>query len=87
MDRSTNYTACVVPMMRRYCMGAHTGPAGICSFHTVVTAGFSAQQQWSRFRIKYRKWNIQEKCGTRWPLPVTRTAHTRRNCAQRSICP
>ena len=26
------------------CMNAHTGPAGISSFHTVVTAGFTAQQ-------------------------------------------
>ena len=43
MDRSTNYTACAFPLMRRYCMGAHTGPAGNSSFHTVVTAGFTAQ--------------------------------------------
>ena len=33
-----------IPLMRRCCMGAHTGPAGISSFHTVVTAGFTAQQ-------------------------------------------
>ena len=35
-----------VPLMRRCCMGAHTGPAGISGFHTVVTAGFTAQQRW-----------------------------------------
>ena len=43
MGRSTNYTACAFPLMRRYCMGAHTGPATISSFHTVVTVGFTAQ--------------------------------------------
>ena len=64
MGRSTNYTACAFPLMRRYCMGAHTGPAGISSFHTVVTAGFTAQQQWSRFATGYRKWDKQEQCGT-----------------------
>ena len=48
MGRSTKHTACAFPLMRRYCMGAHTGPAGISSFHTAVTAGFTAQQQWSR---------------------------------------
>ena len=32
-----------VPSMRRCCMGAHTGPAGISGFHTVVDAGFTAQ--------------------------------------------
>ena len=46
MDRSTNYTTCSFPLMRRYCTGAHIGPAGISFFHTVVTAGFTAQQQW-----------------------------------------
>ena len=35
-----------IPLMRRCSMGAHTGPAGISSFHTVVTAGFTAQQRW-----------------------------------------
>ena len=35
-----------VPLMRRCCMGAHTGPAGISSFHTVVTTDFTAQQRW-----------------------------------------
>ena len=35
-----------IPLMQRCCMGAHTGPAGISSFHTVVTAGFTAQQRW-----------------------------------------
>ena len=64
MDRSTNYTACAFPLMRRYCMGAHTGPAGISSFHTAVAAGFTAQQQCSRFATGYRKCNKKEKCGT-----------------------
>ena len=64
MDRSTNYTACAFPLMRRCCMGAHTGPAGISSFHTVVTAGFTAQQQWWRFATGYRRCDKQEKCGT-----------------------
>ena len=64
MDRSTNYTACAFPLMRRCCMGAHTGPAGISSFHTVVTADFSVQQRWSRFETWYRKCDKQEKCGT-----------------------
>ena len=54
MDRYTNYTACAFPLMRRYCMGAHTGPAGISSFHTVVMAGFIAQRRWSRFATGYR---------------------------------
>ena len=35
-----------VPLMRRCCMGAHTGPAGMSTFHTVVTAGFTAKQRW-----------------------------------------
>ena len=35
-----------IPLMRRCCMGAHTGFAGISSFHTVVAAGFTAQQRW-----------------------------------------
>ena len=35
-----------VPLMRRCCMGTHTGPAGISGFHTVVTAGFTAQRRW-----------------------------------------
>ena len=48
MDRSTNYTACTFPLMRRCCMGAHAGPAGISSFHSVVTADFTAQQRWKR---------------------------------------
>ena len=64
MDRSTNYTACAFPLMRRYCMGAHTAPAGISTFHTVVTVGFTAQQRWSRFATGYRKCDKQEKCGT-----------------------
>ena len=33
------------PLMRRCCMGAHTGPTGISGFHTVVTADFTAQQR------------------------------------------
>ena len=64
MGRSTNYTACTFPLMRRYCMAGPTGPAGISSFHTVVTAGFTAQQQWSRAATGYRGWDKQEKCGT-----------------------
>ena len=40
-NRSTNYTACTFPLMRRCCMGAHAGPAGISSFSTVVTADFT----------------------------------------------
>ena len=64
MDRPTNHAACAFPLMRRCCMGAHTGPAGISSFHTVVTAGFTAQQQWWRFATGYRKCDEQEKCGT-----------------------
>ena len=51
-------------LMRRCCMGAHTGPAGISSFHTVVTAGFTAQQQWWRFATGYRRCDKQEKWGT-----------------------
>ena len=35
-----------IHLMRRCCMGAHTGAAGISSFHTVVTAGFTAQKLW-----------------------------------------
>ena len=35
-----------IPLMRRCCMGAQTDPAGISGFHTVVTAGFTAQQRW-----------------------------------------
>ena len=42
MECSSNYKACAFPLMRRYCMGAHTGLAGNSSLHTVVTAGFSA---------------------------------------------
>ena len=34
-----------VSLMRRCCMGAHTGPAGISGFHTVVTADFTAQHR------------------------------------------
>ena len=34
-----------VPLMRRCCMGAHTGPARPSGFHTVVTADFTAQQR------------------------------------------
>ena len=55
MDRSTNYTACAFPLMWRCCMGAHRGPAGISSFHTVVTADFTAQQQWWQFATGYRR--------------------------------
>ena len=62
MGRSTTYTACEFLLMRRYCMARHTGPAGISSFHTVVTAAFTAQQQWSRFATGYRSWAKQEKC-------------------------
>ena len=43
MSRSTNYTACIVPLMRRCCMAGHTDPAGISSFHVVVTVDFTAQ--------------------------------------------
>ena len=64
MGRSTNYTACAFPLMRRYCMGPHTGPAGRSSSHTVVTAGFTAQQELSGFATWYRKWDKQEKCRT-----------------------
>ena len=64
MGRSTNYTACAFPLMRRYCMGAHTGPAGISGLHTVVTAVFTAQQQLSRFATGYRMWDKQEKFRT-----------------------
>ena len=35
-----------VPLMRRCCMGAITGPARISGFHAVVTAAFTAQQRW-----------------------------------------
>ena len=52
MDRSTNYTACTLPLMRRCCMGAHAGSAGISSFHTVVNADFVAQQQF----VARRNW-------------------------------
>ena len=64
MDRSTKDTACAFPLMRHYCLGAHIGPSGISSFHTMVTTGFTAQQQWSRFATGYRKWDKQEKRGT-----------------------
>ena len=64
MGRSTNYTAPAFPLMQRYCMGAHTGPAGISSFNTAVTAGFTAEQQWSRSATGYHKSDKQEKCGT-----------------------
>ena len=43
-----------IPLMRRCCMGAHTGRAGISSFHTVVGAGFTAQQPWWRTATGYR---------------------------------
>ena len=43
MDRSTNDTACVFSLMWRCYMGAHTGPAGISSFHTAVTPGFTTK--------------------------------------------
>ena len=42
----------------------HTGPAGIPSFDTVVTAGFTPQQRWLRFSTGYRRCDKQEKCGT-----------------------
>ena len=64
MDRSTKYTACAFPLMRRYCMGSHTCPTGIPNFHPVVSAGFTAQQKWLRFATGYRKWDKQEKCWT-----------------------
>ena len=64
MDRSTNYTACAFPLMQRYCMGAHTDLAGISSFDTVVTAGFTAHQQWWRFAPGHRRCDKQEKCMT-----------------------
>ena len=46
MGRSTNYRACTFSLMRRYCMAGPTGRAGISSFHDVVTAHFTTQQQW-----------------------------------------
>ena len=46
MSRSTNYTACTFPLMRRCCMAGPTGPAGISSFHAMVTVDFIAQQRW-----------------------------------------
>ena len=64
MDRSTNHTACAFPLMRGCCMSAYTGPASSSSFHTVVTAGFTAQQQWWRFAPGYRTCDKQDKCGT-----------------------
>ena len=54
MDRSTNYTACTFALMRGCGMGAHAGPAGISSFHTVVTADFTASQRWKRAATGYR---------------------------------
>ena len=64
MARSTNYTACAFPLMRCCCMGAHPGPAGISSLHTVVTTGFTAQQRWWLFATWLRRCDKQEKCGT-----------------------
>ena len=37
MGTFPNYTACAFPLMRRYCMAGHTGPAGMSNFHTLVT--------------------------------------------------
>ena len=34
MGRSTGYSACAFPLMRRYYMAGPTGPAGISSLHT-----------------------------------------------------
>ena len=64
MDRATNYTACAFPLMPRCRMGAHTGLASISSYHTVVTAGSTAQQQWWRFATGYYTCDKQEKYGT-----------------------
>ena len=64
MGTFPNYTACAFPLMRRYCMAGHTGPAGMSNFHSMVTAGLTAQQQGSRFATAYRSWDKQEKCGT-----------------------
>ena len=43
MSTSTNYTACTFPLMQRCCMAGPIGPAGISSFHAVVTADFTVQ--------------------------------------------
>ena len=64
MRRSSNYTARAFPLMRGYCMAGRTGASRISSFHTVVTAGFTAKQQWLQFATGYRSWGEQEKCGT-----------------------
>ena len=64
ISRSSNYTVCAFLLMRRYFMDGRTGPAGISSFHTVVTAGFTAQQQWTPFATGHRSWDKQEKFGT-----------------------
>ena len=40
MRRSANCTACAFLLMRCCCMAGPTGPAGISSFHAVVTADF-----------------------------------------------
>ena len=53
MSRSTNYTACTFPLMWRCCMAGPTGPAGISSFHVVVTANFTAQQRLHRGATGY----------------------------------
>ena len=60
-----------IPLMRRSCMGAHTGPAGIPSFHTVVTAGFTAQQRWWCAATGYRNQDQLVKCGITRQLQLT----------------
>ena len=44
ISRSTNYTACAFPLMRRCCMAGSAGPASISSFHAMVTVDFTAKQ-------------------------------------------
>ena len=44
---------CTFPLMRRYSIAGHTGPASITIFHAVVTADFTAQQQWLRAATGY----------------------------------
>ena len=63
-NRSTNYTACTIPLMRRCCLGAHAGPAGISNFHTVVIADFTAQKRSKRAATGYCNQDLLVKCGT-----------------------
>ena len=52
-ERIHQLNACTFPLMQRCCMGAHTGPAGISSLHTVVNTDFTAQQRWWRAATGY----------------------------------